>query len=190
MKKSKSIILYIQLLIFLLSACKEKETPTVNQNVDASLRSIEFEYNGSIFNTQISGNTIMLERLLPYGTESITIKGISLGENCSSILKVGDKMSVSNNGTSIIVTNNSSKKTATYQVQLSTRNYSSVVDKYGLLQTSGNKIVDKNKNPVSLAASQIASASMKSFLYFKNLWRWETCVKILKEDNCFGSVGL
>ena len=169
MYKFSFISKFILVFVVIASSCNEKEINVEISNEKAGLSSIEFEYNGSIFNTQISGNTIMLERLLPYGTESITIKGISLGENCSSILKVGDKMSVSNNGNSIIVTNNSSKKTATYLVQLSTRNYSSVVEKYGLLQTSGNKIVDKNKNPVSLAGN--------SFYWSNNGWGGENYYK-------------
>lgn len=153
----------------IMTSCIEKETPVVNDNGPASLSSIEFEYKGSVFNTEISGNNILLSRLLPFGTVSATIKSFTLGENCTSNFKVGDKINVSNNGTSFIVTNTSSKKTLTYQIQLSTRNYSTVVDKYGLLQISGNKIVDKNKNPVSLAGN--------SFYWSNNGWGGENYYK-------------
>ena len=167
--KIKFSYLFILLFIVHLTSCIEKEIPTVPNNGEASIKSIDFDYYGSVFNTKISGNTITLERLLPYGAANIIIHGISLTENCSSNLKVGNTINLSNNETEIIVTNNSSKKTATYKVQLSTRNYISVVDKYGLLQTSGNKIVDKNRNPVSLAGN--------SFYWSNNGWGGEKYYK-------------
>jgi len=160
---------YILVTSIILTSCTEKETPKVVENGEAIISSINFDYDGSIFNTQISGNTIMLDRLLPYGAVSVLLQGISLGENCTSNLKVGNKINITNNGTSIIVTNSLSKKTTTYQVQLGTRTYSSVVEKYGLLQTSGNKIVDKNKNPVSLAGN--------SFYWSNNGWGGENYYK-------------
>ena len=159
----------ILVFVVIATSCNEKEINVEISNEKAGLSSIELEYNGSIFNTQISGNKIILDRHLPYGTKSATIQSIVLSENCSSNLKVGNIIDVSNNGTSIIVTNNSSKKTATYKVQLITRNYISVVDKYGLLQTSGSKIVDKNKNPVSLAGN--------SFYWSNNGWGGENYYK-------------
>ena len=144
MSKIKNISIFSLLFVLITTSCNEKETPIINSG-EASLSSIDFDYYGSIFNAKITGNTIILDRLLPYSTASVTIQRINLAENCSSNLKVGDKINVSNNGSQIIVTNTLSKKTTRYQVQLSTRNYISVVDQYGLLQTSGSKIVDKNK---------------------------------------------
>jgi endoglucanase len=167
--KSKSINLVILSIAFIWTSCSKKETPTVISNGEASLNSIDFIYDGSIFNTKILGNNIILDRNLPYGAANATIQRFTLGENCTLKLKVGDKINVSNNGTEIIITNDSSKKTATYKVQLSTRNYISVVDKYGLLQTSGNKIVDKNRNPVSLAGN--------SFYWSNNGWGGENYYK-------------
>ena len=167
--KSKSINLVILSIVFIWTSCTKKETPTVISNGEASLNSIDFIYDGSIFNTKILGNNIILDRNLPYGAANATIQRFTLGENCTLKLKVGDKINVSNNGTEIIITNDSSKKTATYKVQLSTRNYISVVDKYGLLQTSGNKIVDKNRNPVSLAGN--------SFYWSNNGWGGENYYK-------------
>lgn len=116
--KIKFSYLFILLFIVHLTSCIEKEIPTVPNNGEASIKSIDFDYYGSVFNTKISGNTITLERLLPYGAANIIIHGISLTENCSSNLKVGNTINLSNNETEIIVTNNSSKKTATYKVQL------------------------------------------------------------------------
>ena len=109
---------YILVTSIILTSCTEKETPKVVENGEAIISSINFDYDGSIFNTQISGNTIMLDRLLPYGAVSVLLQGISLGENCTSNLKVGNKINITNNGTSIIVTNSLSKKTTTYQFQL------------------------------------------------------------------------
>lgn len=175
MIQSKSICLCYFLFLFLMPSCVKKETAIINDNEPAILNSIDFEYYGSIYNTKISGNNITLDRLLPYDAlsatipNSVIIQNINLAENCTSNLKIGNTINITNKGTSFVVTNTISKKTATYQVQLSTRTYSSVVDKYGLLQTSGNKIVDKNRNPVSLAGN--------SFYWSNNGWGGENYYK-------------
>jgi len=169
MQKFSAICKLILLFVFMLASCKEKETPVVN-NEEASLSSINFEYYGSIFNAQISGNNIILDRLLPYGTLTVLLNSITLGENCTSNFKVGNRLILTDNiFNEIIVTNTISKKTTTYQLQLNKKNYSSVVEKYGLLQTSGNKIVDKNKNPISLAGN--------SFYWSNNGWGGENYYK-------------
>jgi len=169
MQKFSAICILILLFVFMLASCKEKETPVVN-NEEASLSSINFEYYGSIFNAQISGNNIILDRLLPYGTLTVLLNSITLGENCTSNFKVGNRLILTDNiFNEIIVTNTISKKTTTYQLQLNKKNYSSVVEKYGLLQTSGNKIVDKNKNPISLAGN--------SFYWSNNGWGGENYYK-------------
>jgi endoglucanase len=176
MQKFSAICKLILLFIFMMASCKEKETPVVN-NGEASLSSIELEYNGSIFNTQISGNNIILDRLLPYGATRLTIRSLNLAENCSSNFKAGDIFNLTSTTTPsmpfiispIIVTNTNSKKTAAYEVQFNTSKYISVVGQYGLLQTNGNKIVDKNKNPVSLAGN--------SFYWSNNGWGGENYYK-------------
>ena len=108
----------------MMASCKEKETPVVN-NGEASLSSINFEYYGSIFNAQISGNNIILDRLLPYGATRLTIRSLNLAENCSSNFKAGDIFNLTSTSTPsmpfiispILVTNTNSKKTAAYEVQ-------------------------------------------------------------------------
>lgn len=176
MIKLKSISKLILLFIVMIS-CSEKEITVVNNNEKASLTSIEFEYNGSIYNTQISENKIILDRLLPYGATKVTIRSLTLAENCSSNFKEGDIINLSSTSnpsmpfiiSPINATNNISKKTAAYEVQFNTRKYISVVDQYGLLQTIGSKIVDKNKNPVSLAGN--------SFYWSNNGWGGENYYK-------------
>lgn len=170
MINSKSIILFIFINIVILTSCTKNNNQTLIEKGKASISSLSIDYNGSIFSTNISGNTIMLDRLLPYGTLTVLLNSITLGENCTSNFKVGNKLILMDNVfNEIIVTNTISKKTTTYQLQLNKRNYSSVVDKYGLLQTSGNKIVDKNKHPVSLAGN--------SFYWSNNGWGGENYYK-------------
>jgi len=169
LKKGLNFISLSLILMIGLAACAKKETAAVISNQEASLSSIDFEYNGSIFNTLVSGSNISLSRVLPYGVTKATVKNIYLAENCTANLKAGDVVNVSNNATNIVVNNTSSQKEASYQLQLAARNYSSVVDKYGLLQTLGNKIVDKNKNPVSLAGN--------SFFWSNNGWGGENYYK-------------
>jgi hypothetical protein len=101
--KPKSINLIILSIAIIWSSCIKKETPTVISNGEASLNSIDFIYDGSIFNTKILGNNIILDRNLPYGAANATIQRFTLGENCTLKLKIGDKINVSNNGTEIII---------------------------------------------------------------------------------------
>jgi len=127
MQKFSAICKLILLFVFMLASCKEKETPVVN-NGEASLSSINFEYYGSIFNAQISGNNIILDRLLPYGATRLTIRSLNLAENCSSNFKAGDIFNLTSTSTPsmpfiispILVTNTNSKKTAAYEVQFNT----------------------------------------------------------------------
>ena len=178
MSRIKLITLSLFMLLgFLFSSCTEKETSTLVTNGEASISSIEFEYNGSIFNTQISNNKIIFDRLLPYGASKVTIRSLSLAENCKSNFKEGDIINLTSTSTPlipiiispIVITNTISKKTAAYEIQFSSVKYNSVVDKYGLLQTNGSKIVDKNNNPVSLAGN--------SFYWSNNGWGGENYYK-------------
>ncbi len=151
MTQIKSISKLFLLFVIVMISCNEKEMNVVVSEEKASINSIEFEYNGSIFNTQISDNKIIVDRLLPYGATKVVIRSLSLAENCSSNFKAGDIFNLTSTSTPsmpfiiapILITNNNSKKTAAYEVQFNTRKYISVVEQYGLLQTSGNKIVDK-----------------------------------------------
>jgi endoglucanase len=177
MTQIKSISKLVLLFVIVMISCNEKEMNVVVSEEKASINSIEFEYNGSIFNTQISDNKIIVDRLLPYGATKVVIRSLSLAENCSSNFKAGDIFNLTSTSTPsmpfiiapILITNNNSKKTAAYEVQFNTRKYISVVEQYGLLQTSGNKIVDKNKNPVSLAGN--------SFYWSNNGWGGENYYK-------------
>ena len=161
MTQIKSISKLVLVFVIVIISCNEKEMNVVVSEEKASISSIEFEYNGSIYTTQISENKILLDRYLPYGATRLIVKSLNLAENCSSNFKAGDIFNLTSTTTPsmpfiispIIVTNTNSKKTAAYEVRFNTSKYISVVDQYGLLQTNGNKIVDKNKNPVSLAGN-------------------------------------
>ena len=99
LKKGLNFIGLSLILMIVLAACAKKETAAVISNQEASLSSIDFEYNGSIFNTLVSGNNINLSRVLPYGVTKATVKNIYLAENCTANIKAGDVVNVSNNTT-------------------------------------------------------------------------------------------
>ncbi|TAE49540.1 MAG: glycoside hydrolase family 5 protein [Bacteroidetes bacterium] len=148
--------LHILLALFsfaFLGACKEEVPPGPALNTEPKLNYVQLEYKGSTFNTVISGNTITQDRDLPYGVTSVKVKAISVTENNTVTLKAGDALNVAASPVTITVKNNTSGKEAVYSLELRTRSYASVVEKHGLLHTSGNKIVDKNDVPVSFAGN-------------------------------------
>jgi uncharacterized lipoprotein YehR (DUF1307 family) len=71
----------ILILVFLVFAtsCNEKEISEVISDEKANISSIEFEYNGSIYNTQISENKIILDRFFALWSNKINYKEFEFG---------------------------------------------------------------------------------------------------------------
>jgi aryl-phospho-beta-D-glucosidase BglC (GH1 family) len=172
MMKTRTKIYYglmVLLTIMPLNACKKVEAmpslSSTNINLEPKLAAFDLEVSNSAFSTEITDHSIALKRDLPFGTLKATVKNISLFDNNTANLKVGDVIDVSKNALSIVVTNNTSKKEAVYSLKLTTKAFASVVEKNGLLRTNGNKIVNKDGNSVSFAGN--------SFFWSNNGWGGE-----------------
>ncbi|MBK8884050.1 MAG: glycoside hydrolase family 5 protein [Bacteroidales bacterium] len=92
----------------------------------------------------------------------VKIKSISLSDNNTSTSQARDKLTIDMSPVSVTVKNSISKKELVYTLNLTTKSYSSIVEKNGLLRVSGNKIVNKNGVPVSFAGN--------SFFWSNNGW--------------------
>jgi endoglucanase len=157
-------------MIFLLTFCSKKQDPVVAPaNQEAVLLQLDFAVNESVFNTLINKDTITLSRDFPNGTLNAVIKYIYTDLNCTSSLAVGDLLDIKGSNSSITITNTLSKKTRTYQIKLGTKTYTSIVAKNGLLHTSGNKILNKFNQPISLAGN--------SFFWSNKGWGGENYYK-------------
>jgi hypothetical protein len=160
----KQFLLLFCLIVTMLGACKSDDsvTPTPPKT---SLLSLDLQVNGSTFSTSIGDdNKVSLTRVLPFGTTSATIRNIQCTEKNSLNLKAGDVLTV---GSPITVTvkNSVTNEEKDYTLTLSARDYSSIVEKNGLLKTSGNKIVNKDGDPVAFAGN--------SFFWSNDNWGGE-----------------
>ena len=137
------------LLVFFTGGCDLGNT----DNRYAELAEMELETGGSVFNTIIYGNLITLSRDLPFGTTQVKVGKIIMLQNCTCSLKTGDLINVASGPVAITVTNKVSKQEAEYVLTLTVKPYSSVVEENGLLRTSGNRIVNRDGDPVSFAGN-------------------------------------
>ena len=155
------------MLAILLLACAADGTtePGLPESTEANLLSLSFSVSGSVFATTINGTDILLQRPLPFGTQRTTVASLALSKNTTCTLKAGDALELSGESIPVTITNTSSGQTKTYQLVLTARSYASVVERYGLLRTKGNQIVDKNGEPVALAGN--------SFFWSNNQWGGE-----------------
>jgi endoglucanase len=150
----------ILFLVMALNSCKKGSSDEPNR--EPELVSLELELGGSVFNTIITGNSISMQRDLPFGTDKVSIKNISLSDNNTSASKAGDILSIDMSPITITVKNSISGKELAYNLDITTKDFSSIVEKNGLLRVNGNKIVNKNGDPVSLAGN--------SFFWSNNGW--------------------
>lgn len=147
-------------LLLIYASCKPEEIIRSNE---ASLYSLTIDYRKSTFDTQINDTEVNLTRLLPFGVESISIKSISLPIGATVDKLGGDILQLSQSPITITVTAEDGLTQAIYHLHLETSTEaSSIVEKHGLLEVSGNKIVNRNNEAVSFAGN--------SFFWSNNNW--------------------
>lgn len=151
-------------LLCSICSCKgdEDPVPTPVPEPAPSISAIDFVMNGSIFKTTISGQQITTDRPIPFGVESIQVNAIQLGKNSVSEISAGTMLNTNEGPITIKVTNSVSLQEISYTLTFKVREFATPVEQYGLLQTEGNKIIDKNGDPVSLAGN--------SFFWSNNNW--------------------
>lgn len=165
---------FLKFLLFLLIAsiysCSSgsddeevpQEDPVNVKSTSAKLISFNIEYNLSIFNCTINGNGIVMDRPMPFDATEGIINSMSISSGATSNKKIGDKLQVSSNPQEIVVIAEDGSTKETYNFTFNVNDYESIVDKHGLLQVNGSKIVDKNNETVSLAGN--------SFFWTNNNW--------------------
>ena len=164
MNKKKIFILITNLLFFLSCSSPntiDEEIIDIVKSNASQLISFELEYKQSVFNCTISDNEVIMERNLPLQAKEIKVKAITISSKATSNLKIGSVISISNDQ-KLIVTAEDGVTKNNYNLSFKVNDYTSIVDKHGLLQVNGNKIVDKNNEAVSLAGN--------SFFWTNNNW--------------------
>lgn len=139
-----------------------KENTEEVKSSSAELISIQIKYQQSIFNCTINGNKIEMTRPLPASATEISIQSISISSKASSNKTIGNLLTVSEEGQNITITAEDGITNKTFNLHFKLNNYSTIVNKHGLLKVNGNMIVDKNNESVSLAGN--------SFFWSNNNW--------------------
>ena len=94
------------IILVLVNSCSQDEptTPPDTKSNEANLLKLELEHEGTTYTTSISGTSITLSNILPYGTAEVNIKTIEISDKAIANKKVGDKLNISDNPISIEVT--------------------------------------------------------------------------------------
>lgn len=134
MKKIKKITILIFLV--LVNSCSEDEptTPPHTKSNEANLLKLELEHEGTTYTTSISGTSITISNILPYGTEEVSIKTIEISEKATANKKAGDKLKISDSPVSIEVISENGE-TETYSLNLQ-----DAIDQYGSITTESTKV--------------------------------------------------
>ena len=118
MKKTHKITALI--LLVLVNSCSQDEptNPVDTKSSEANLLKLELEHGGTTYTTSISGTSVTLSNILPYGTEEVSIKTIEISDKATANKKIGDKLQVSGSPISIEVTAENGTTKKSYSVNL------------------------------------------------------------------------
>jgi len=118
MKTIREIVVLI--LLVLVNSCSPDEptNPTDTKSNEANLLKLELEHEGITYTTAISGTSITLSNILPYGTEEVSIKIIETSDKATANKSVGDNLQVSNSPVSIEITAENGTTKKSYSVNL------------------------------------------------------------------------
>ncbi|MBS2211426.1 cellulase family glycosylhydrolase [Carboxylicivirga mesophila] len=141
---------------YLLLACSgglkdEIEPNVLSSSTELSLFSLE--YKQSVFNTSIDGNTVRIDRPIPWVVEELYVSALILSKGAKASVKIGDALRLEDSSIEIEVTAEDGVTTQTYSLTFERYDYQSIVEKHGRLQVEGNKIVGKHGQAVSLAGN-------------------------------------
>ncbi|QTD38500.1 glycoside hydrolase family 5 protein [Polaribacter batillariae] len=162
--KYKKIAIIGWIFVALLSGCAKDAIieDIENKSNQSNLLTLSIEYKNSIFDCEILNNSIILKRALPYGANEVAIHSITTSPGAISNKKKGEKLLVNNQPIPLVITAENKASNQQYTLNLRTKKYASIVQENGLLQVNGNKIVNKNSIPISLAGN--------SFFWTNNNW--------------------
>lgn len=87
--------------LVILNACSTDDNVASDR---AEIYRLELDIDGEVFTTQIEGNTITPDRDLPYGTEEVMVRTLSISPGATSSVHTSDILSVVAAGIDITVT--------------------------------------------------------------------------------------
>ncbi|MDA7693901.1 VCBS repeat-containing protein [Flavobacteriaceae bacterium] len=118
MKKTHKITALI--LLVLVNSCSQDEptNPIDTKSSEANLLKLQLEHGGTTYTISISGTSVTLSNILPYGTEEVSIKTIEIFDKATTNRKAGDKLQVSNSPILIEVTAENGTNKKSYSINL------------------------------------------------------------------------
>lgn len=155
-------LLLLGVVIIRCSASNFDEVVPAVLSSEAMLKQIGFSYKKSVFNAQIDGENVMIDRDIPLEALQLDVVSMKLSTGATSSVKVGESIDCSGTSSTILVVAEDGKTTKSYTLKYNKRKFSSAVASFGKLKVSGNKIVGHNNLPVSLAGN--------SFFWSNNDW--------------------
>lgn len=95
----KSLLSYLQILlcIFLFQCSKEEpKQSAVVQSDAAELLSFSLEHEGTIYTTSVHGTEVNINTELPFGTQVVIVKSITVSPKATVNYTIGDQLTVGN----------------------------------------------------------------------------------------------
>lgn len=171
----KTLKLALIFCLFSLASCGEK---IENMNTQAKIVTLVVEADGKDYPVAVPVSVFSLDVSLPYGTNTAMIKTLEISQGATTDKQAGDLLPV-NSKTEITVNSEDKKVSNTYELTVSVAAEPNVVSTHGLLRVSGNRIVNKNNETLSLAGN--------SFFWSNDNWGGERyytpeVVQWLKKD--------
>jgi len=157
------------LLFFLFSTLTTCSKKPIDLNNEAIILKLEIEANGTVVPVHFQPGSFSATITLPYGSKEIKINTLWLSEGASSSKKEGYIFVVGTTPAQLTITSESKNTSNIYTVSYNLDEYTPIVLKHGLLKVSGNKIVNKNNESVSLAGN--------SFFWSNDEWGGERYYK-------------
>lgn len=154
------------IVMFFIISCSSEGNENINEGLikssSSDLISFQAVYKNSIFDFIIDGTNVVSDRKLPYECNEITINDLVISPNATANFQEGSSVNISNQSFNLKITAEDGVNQKQYQVNFQKEEYPSVVEQYGLLTVSGNKIIGNNDQIVSLAGN--------SFFWSNNNW--------------------
>ena len=117
--KNLLLSLYVLLCVLLCQCSKEEPNPPIVKKSDAAeLLTLSLEHEGIIYTTSIRGTEVNINSELPFGTQVVTVRSITISPKATINLNIGDQLTVDNSINLLIQAENGTMNNYTLSLTL------------------------------------------------------------------------